>query len=170
MRASNLQLDHYYLEELHFALSERYGTETMEEVPLKAQDVDVTVEAGQNPDNELEWLFRLKIALNDADAKFPYEFSMRLLGYFMVDEDCKPEMREQLATINGPSILYGAAREILAIASARSRYVSIFLPPVRFFGMTKEPPPSDDQKALPPAQVEAPSTKRRPKKAVAKKR
>jgi len=139
------------------------------EVPLHAQDVNVTIEVGQNPDNELEWLFRLKIVLDDVDAKFPYDFRVRLLGYFVVSKECEPTMREQLATINGPSILYGAAREILAIASARSRFVSIFLPPVRFFGLTKEQSPSVEQKALPSAKPEPITTKRKTKKAARKK-
>lgn len=171
MRASKLQLEHYYLEELHFALTDESGTEAIEnEIPLRAEDVDVTVEAGQNPDNELEWLFRLKVVLNDADSKFPYKFTILLAGFFNVSEDCEPEMREQLATINGPSLLYGAAREVLATISARSRFVSIFLPPVRFFGMTKEPPAR--QKALPSAKPESEptTTKRKAKKVVAKKR
>lgn len=173
MQASQLQLEHYYLDELHFALTEKYGPETIDsEVPLRSEDVNVKVEAGQNPDNELEWIFRLNITLDDKESKFPYEFIIRLTGFFNVSEDCEPKMREQLATINGPSILFSAAREILATVSARSRFVSIFLPPVRFFGMTKkEPEPeSAGPKGLPASEAEARPKKRKARKAVAKKR
>jgi preprotein translocase subunit SecB len=169
MQASKLQLDHYYVEELHFALTDRFGVEAIQtEIPLSAEDIDVTVEAGQNPDDELEWYFRLKITLDDKESKFPYEFTVQLSGFFNVSKDCEPEMRQPLATVNAPSILYGAAREMLATASARSRYLSIFLPPIRFFGMIKEQPV--DQKALPEAAVEAPATKRKPKKPAARKK
>lgn len=168
MQASNLRLEHYFLEELHFALNDRCDVEAIErETPLRAENVDVTVEAGQNPDNQLEWLFRLKIRLDDKESEFPYDFTIKMAGFFNVSEGCEGNMREQLATINGPSLLYGAAREILATISARSRFVPVFLPPIRFFGMTRERPL--EQKALPASESEKSTTKRKPKK-VAKKR
>lgn len=173
MRASKLQLEHYYLEEVYFALTDRNGTEdTQDEIPLRAEDVEVTVEAGQNPDNELEWLFRLKVVLNDRDSKFPYRFTIQLAGFFNVSADYESEKREQLATINAPSLLYGAAREILATVSARSRVFSVFLPPVRFFGMTKEPPSPEDKKALAttaPTKAQTRTTKRKARKIPKKK-
>src|SRR6266542_2644055 len=122
MQASQLQLDHYYLEELRFSLNESFAVEALEnEVPLLAEDLEVTVEAGRNPEDQLQWFFKLQIRLDDDKSKFPYDFTIRMGGLFDVSKDCPPEMIEQLATINAPSILYGAARELLAIATARSR-------------------------------------------------
>ncbi len=139
MQASKLQLDHYYLEELRFSLNENFGIEALEnEVPLRAEDLEVTVEAGRNPDDHLQWFFKLEVRLDDVETKFPYDFTIRLGGLFDVSKDCPSNMVEDLATINAPSILYGAARELLAMTTARSRIISVFLPPVRFYGMRKE--------------------------------
>jgi len=168
MQASNLLLDHYYLDVLHFALNEHDGGVLTGDVdiPLTAEDVNTTVEIGQNPDDELEFFFRLTIRLDDKDSKFPYDFRIRLSGFFKVSPDCAPEMREPLATVNGPSVLYGAAREMLAMVSARSRVVSVFLPPIRFTPWTKKPPPEQEMKAL----SEGSKPKRQGTKKVAKKK
>lgn len=136
MQASQLLLDQYYLEELRFSLDEKYVFEE-KDVALLAEDLDVKVEALRHPTDPLQWFFKLGVVLNDKTSKFPYDFALRLAGFFEVSKDCKPDMIEQLVMINAPSILYAAARELLAIISARSRYLSIFLPSIRFFG----PPP-----------------------------
>lgn len=136
MQASQLRLDHYYLEDLHFSLDDRYGFDgEMEKDPvLLAEDLDVKLEAFRHPTDPLQWFFKLSVALDDKTSKFPFDFNIRLAGFFDVSEDCKPDMVEQLAMINAPSILYASARELLAIMTARSRYLSIFLPSIRFFG------------------------------------
>lgn len=171
MQASQLRLDHYYLEELQFSLDEDYLFEENEPVPM-AEDLDVTVESSQNPDDLLQWYFKLRIQLADKDSKFPYTFSIRMMGLFEVSKDCPTGLIDQLAQINGPSILYAAARELLAITTARSRCFSILLPSVRFFA------PSPQQKAIEaPAEksqasglAKRPSQKGRSRKAAARKK
>jgi preprotein translocase subunit SecB len=135
MQASQLRLDQYHVDELRFSLDDDYRFEGMEREPeLSAEDLDVEVEPFRNPEEPLQWYFRLSVRLNDKNGKYPYMFSIRLSGFFEVSKDCGPDMVEPLALINAPSILYAAAREILAIVTARSRYLSIFLPSLRFFG------------------------------------
>ena len=135
MQTSHLRLDQYHLDELHFSLDEKYEYKGMDKEPrLSAEDLDIEVRPFRNPENRLEWYFQLGVRLDDKEGKFPYVFSIRLTGFFEVSEDCKPDMTTSLALINAPSILYASAREILATVSARSRYLSIFLPSVRFFG------------------------------------
>lgn len=134
MQASQLRLDQYHLEELRFSLDNDYQFEKIEdETPLTAEDLDVDVQPFRHPDYPLQWFFKLEVRLENK-SKFPYSFSIRLAGFFEVSEDCPSDMVEPLAMINAPSILYAAAREILALTTARSRYLSIFLPSLRFFG------------------------------------
>src|SRR5947209_244948 len=133
MKASQLRLDSYHLDELRFSLDDKYEYAADSEPIITAEDLEVEVQPFRLPDNPLQWFFRLRVRLDDKEGKFPYVFSIRLTGFFEVAEDCKPEMIEPLALINAPSILYASAREILAATSARSRFLSVFLPSVRFF-------------------------------------
>ncbi len=153
MQASQLLLDRYHIEELRFSLDDDYlFDESDTELILQAEDLDIEVLPFQHPDDPLKWFFKLEVSLNDKDGKFPYSFSIGVAGFFEVSKDCLPDMVEPLALINAPSILYAAAREILAIVTARSRFLSIFLPSVRFFG----PPPKAAEE---PKQITSGSTK-----------
>lgn len=170
MQASQLLLDRYHIEEFRFSLDDGYiFDESVAEPILRAEDLDVEVRPFQHPDDPLKWFFKLSVSLNDKESNFPYSFSIGLAGFFDVSEDCLPDMVEPLAMINGPSILFAAAREILALVTARSRYLSIFLPSVRFFA--SPPKSSEDTKRLSSGStktVASKATKRRT--AIAKKK
>lgn len=158
MQASQLRLDQYYIEELRFSLDDDYQYEEMDKEPrLTAEDLDVEVQPFRNPDNPLEWYFKLRVQLDDKNGKFPYVFSIQLAGFFEISDDCPEDMIEPLALINAPSILYAAAREILVTTTARSRYLSVFLPTVRFFG----PPPTKAVEASQQKRITSGSTKTR---------
>lgn len=153
MKASQLLLDRYHVEELQFSLDDDYlFDESVSEPVVSAEDLDVEVTPFRHPDEPRKWFVKLRVSLNDKDGKFPYSFSIALAGFFDVSEDCLPDMVEPLALINAPSILYAAARELLSLVTARSRYLAIFLPSVRFFG----PPAKPEEE---PKRVTAGSTK-----------
>jgi len=140
MRPSQLQLDHYYFDELSFALSEDYTFHPdVEEPKLLPEDLDVRVETARHADDPLQWMFKVIIRLDDKKNKFPYVFSIRVIGYFDVGKDYPAEMVEGLASTNGPSILYAAARELLAVVTGRTRLFNIFLPTVSFYEPAKVP-------------------------------
>jgi len=134
MRPSQLQLDHYYFDELSFALSDDYIFEPgVEEPRLLPEDLDVRVETARRADDPLQWMFKLMIRLDNKENKFPYIFSIRVTGFFDVRKDYPAELVERLASVNGPSILYAAARELFAVVTGRTRMLNIFLPTVSFY-------------------------------------
>lgn len=145
MLPSQLLLDHYYLEELSFSLSDDYNYESGTDDPkLLPEDLDVKVESFRHPENPLQWMFKLRVRLENKESKLPYSFSISLSGFFDISEDCPQDMIERLALVNAPSILYASARELLAVVTARSRFLTIFLPSVSFF----EPPKETKPKAI----------------------
>jgi len=147
MRPSQLLLDHYYLDELSFSLGDEYNFEAgVDEPKLLPEDLDVKVQSARNPEDPLQWMFKLSVDLEDKENKFPYDFSIRLTGFFDVSKDCPEGLVDRLALVNAPSILYASARELLAVVTGRSRSLTIFLPSVSFY----EPP--QDTKA---AEVES---------------
>jgi len=133
MRASNLLLDSYYIDELSFSLDDNYVYDPEKEPTLSASDLSVDVDPWRHPAEPLKWYFRLAVRLDDKEGKFPYRFSVRLTGFFDVQADCPPDLAEPLALVNAPAILYASARELLALVTGRSRYLSVILPSVTFF-------------------------------------
>jgi len=68
----------------------------------------------------------------------PYAYSMQIIGFFEVHPKWPKAKVEELVKINGPSVLYGAAREILAYTTGRGPWGSILLPSVNFLPKTKK--------------------------------
>ena len=154
MQASQLRLDQYHLDELRFSLDDNYRYEGMDGEPqLSAEDLEVEVQPFRNPQDPLQWFFTVGVRLDDKNGKFPYIFSIRLSGFFEVSKECLPDMIEPLALINAPSILYASAREIIATVTARSRYLSVYLPSLRFFGPPPKAIDSAQQKQIAPGSV-----------------
>ena len=152
MRASLLLLDSYHLDELCFSMNEKYvyDDDQAKEPILTAEDLSIEAEPWRHPEEPLKWFFRLSVRLNNKNAKFPYDFSIKLTGFFNVKKECPPDFAEQLALVNAPAILYASARELLAMVSGRSIFVSVILPSITFFDPPK--PKSEEpkrQKALP---------------------
>lgn len=77
------------------------------------------------------------------DQNFPYEFKLVIFGTF----DCADEMphgisKETFVEVNGCSILYGVAREMIRATTARGPWADLMVPTITFFN-----PPGDQQKA-----------------------
>jgi len=81
-----------------------------------------------------KWIVELHISLgNSAETRNPppYEGLVRIRGFFEVHADYPNDPR-RLIEITGASILYGAAREMLANMTARSSNGIVSLPSVAF--------------------------------------
>lgn len=136
MRPSFLQLEMYHVEELSFSVQPKYEYDPEKEINVLPDDIRVKVEPHQHVENPHKWYFQLQIKSDDKIGKLPYIFSIKLDGFFAVSEECPPDLVKQLALTNSPSLLYSAARELLATVTGRGRHLSIVLPSVTFF----EPP------------------------------
>lgn len=87
----------------------------------------------RNADDPRSWRFELEVESKDEESKeFPYSLRIILVGFFRVRDQYPDERADILARVNGPSVLYSAAREALATATSRSGYPAIVLPSVMF--------------------------------------
>lgn len=94
----------------------------------------------------------------EEDQTIPaWDFVVRLIGYFVFeDKNIEDEKARSLTFVNGSSILYGIARDLLHGLTLRGQKPSILLPSLNF------QPWADNIKSEPaPAQLEAkePATK-----------
>lgn len=174
MRSSHLLLDAYYVEELSFSVDPKYKYDGEGETKLLPSDLNVEVEPRQHSQNPLKWYCKLGVTLEDTGGRLPYMFTIKLSGYFMVSEDCPADLADRIAVINAPSLLYSAARELLAVTTGRARYLSMTLPSVTFFEphAAKTEPPietgkeisgADDRKVLPQKAARKRASKKRVK-------
>lgn len=96
-----------------------------------------------------KWRLALTLHLGSEDpAKpFAYEAELKLQGLVEVADGFLQDRKEQLALVNGFSILYSAAREMLLNITARSVYGAVTLPTISFVKLVadtlkpKEEPP-----------------------------
>ncbi len=125
----------YYVTELCLTANPKHSTE--DPVSLEFSDllINTTVEPPKSDaTEEREWRVALRVVQNTSDDKknCPYNFAIALLGQFRVHPKYPAEQIEQLVKINGSSILYSSARQILRDAMGAGPFHPLLLPTVHF--------------------------------------
>ena len=146
MHKSPLNLDFYFVKKVLFELKEGFDSDfNRDQTEVEPPKLNINVESGKNDEVANHWRFELSIEADEKSTgdNFPYVFSISLVGFFQVDENFPAENADMLATINAPSVLYSAAREVLANITGRSPYPAILLPSISF---VPEPEPEPKQK------------------------
>jgi len=140
MRPSPLHIEQYFVKDLRFSLKPGFDENTDRETDtVEPPALKVGVDARQHVEEKLRWRFEISIELSDAsESKFPYTFSVVMVGHFRIDEKFPAEKAEMVARVNAPSLLYSAAREILASVTGRSPYPAILLPSISFIPVQEE--------------------------------
>jgi preprotein translocase subunit SecB len=93
-------------------------------------DVATTIE--NHPEDKAAWRVKLQVSSKKTDTVNPVSFNISYTGYFRVLDGYPEEMREKLVAVNGSSILYAAAREMLMQLSGRSIHGTFILPSISF--------------------------------------
>lgn len=96
--------------------------------------VRTAVSWGHAHDNELSWKVELTVTFGRDDARVlsPYAGEICLAGFFTVSSAWPAQQRQQLVGINGPSMLYGAAREMVLLLTSRCSHGPMTLPTLSF--------------------------------------
>ena len=109
---------------------------------LAQGSVEVSTQLGWTPieENPGEWRITLRVSFGPADPKHPapYHGSAEIVGLFTVDPSWPAATAEELARVNGASLLYGTVRETLLFLTARSTHGEFLLPTLSFIE-TKAP-------------------------------
>jgi preprotein translocase subunit SecB len=92
------------------------------------------------PDQPNQWNLQLQLKMGSAsqDAPFFYEVEIHVLGVVELSDGIPAENREQIAVINGFSMLYGACRELLINVTCRSIYGPVSIPSLNFSKVLQE--------------------------------
>lgn len=107
---------------------------------------------------DLEYQVELRIVALEADGKIKgYDIELVIAGLFDVEETVDIDKRDELVTVMGPTLLYGAAREFLYSLTKRGPYPAVYLPTISFIrDKISEDQLSEDR------QKEPASTKKKP--------
>jgi len=134
MKASPLQLDHYFFAEAHCKANPE-PPEPDEENFGPAEPAQFSTEIkmfkGATDPNAYQIQLVVKSA-DEADLKAAYTLLLHVIGYFRVDPDYEHDRLEHLVQINGASVLYSAARDFVLTLTSRGPWGPLMLPTVNF--------------------------------------
>lgn len=135
--ASLINCTNYFVSEMSLSASATYNPE--KDSDLELEDLQVESEISTIEAEERLWAVALSVQQNVPPEKnAPYNFVVRLVGFFTMVEGVPKERTEQLLLTNGSSILFAAAREILRDMTSKGPYSPLLLPTLSFFPLSKE--------------------------------
>jgi preprotein translocase subunit SecB len=119
--------------------------------------LEPAVRFDQAPGNPNEWRLwlTLKLGSDDPARPFAYEAEMQIQALIGVANHLPAEQKEVMALVNGFSILYSAAREMLLNITARSTYGPVSLPTLSFVNLVQDARKQKAQNQNAPATVPA---------------
>lgn len=144
MTLSPLQLHRYFVEEVFCKANPDFDRDKESRI----KDFQVFFETGEDKSPLLRRI-RLTVEQNlTKDGNEPFAFKIVMVGFFEVVkayfESQGSEKAEQLVNVNGPALLYSAARELLALVSGRGPYadenLNVLLPSITFLNFKQMKP------------------------------
>jgi preprotein translocase subunit SecB len=140
MKNSPLQLERYYLTELHYEANDALQLNAMPELTLES-----VVGIGRHNEDVRRFKVQLKVSFWPVTPdSIPQKGSVTFAGFFAVDPAYPVEKVPMLVETNAPSVLYGAAREMFCNLTARGPWGMVALPSQSFY---KSAPKSVEPKA-----------------------
>jgi len=105
--------------------------------PFDFNDVEIgecsETNALTNDEIPRTYVVMLRIVIENKTGKIaPYDIDVGVVGRFKINKEIPEEMRENLITVNGCSMLYSSIREQVMTLTARSVNGMLMLPTVNF--------------------------------------
>src|SRR6266487_3985088 len=130
MKLSPLQLEHYFVVESHVTGSREFNA--AEPADVHAEDILVVPEI-KPTEQERRWEVTLRVQFTPGpEVNTPYFFTLELVGFFRADESYLAERLERLVATNGPTILFGIAREVVRNLTGHGPHPPMILPTASF--------------------------------------
>lgn len=157
MQPSPLQLEGYFLKKLSFTVDDGLlpqvetskDVEIGVEVPVEYPPISLAVEPEIRIVDAGEKLWRCDLTVKCGDprkvkkSELPYSLEVGFVGLIRIAGSIPEDHAEQLVRVNGPALLYSAAREVVLTLTSRSPGPPFLLPSVTFL----TPPPDAPAKA-----------------------
>lgn len=137
MKHSPLQLLRYVVAEISVSANRTFDPSKPSDCDITRMSVETVVNqqktSEQGSDNS--WLVEMAISQKVLEGQnFPYDFNLIIVGVFALKEGAIAANKEsQFVTVNGSSMLYSAARELIRSTTAIGPWGELFLPTVSFY-------------------------------------
>lgn len=132
MKRIPLQLEHAFPTKIHFEARPDGD-------PSVRYDVRSRISTSVAADNDRKWMVALALEITPSGKKKPtYSIAVEYVGFFVVEKVVPTEKVESLVTVNGPTMLYSAARELISLLSARGPWPEVTLMTVTFIDTVRE--------------------------------
>lgn len=129
MKNSPLQLEHYSVTAVH--LDANLDAQVKEQIEWR---IGTNCDFATHRDDPRRWKVDLTVTFHSSDeANSPYKGTVSFVGFFTVDPTYPEKNVQFLVETNGPSVLFGAAREMVANITARGPWPSVMLPTQSFY-------------------------------------
>ena len=139
--SSPLELNFHYIKEFSFSVTERYVDKNLSNVQVGSPQIAVEVKAEKINDSLRDWRIEVLIETEEGTvSEFPYSFRTVLVGFFHVGDQWLDNRVENLAKVNGTSLLFSAAREALVTMTSRTGFPATVLPVVMFTPLAQQAP------------------------------
>ena len=123
----------FFVTELMVAANPEYDKKKPNALLFGDLQIDSTAKPVSKKFDGRLWQVILQIQQNvGPDKNAPYNFSITLVGHFEVHPQFPPDKAKQLVEVNGSSILYSSARQILKDAMHNGPFSALDLPTVSF--------------------------------------
>lgn len=153
MKLSPIQLLDYHVTSLSVEACASFNRDK----PMDLNPADLEAGATSkllNDGDQPRWAVSLVLRHEPKEGKnIPYRLALEMVGLVSAIANKVDDTINHAVQVNGPSMLFGAAREILRDATARGPYGSIIIPSASFF----TPPPTAD--VLPQEAIQASAAK-----------
>jgi preprotein translocase subunit SecB len=144
MRLAPLQLKKYFITHLKVVAQRQYDSKNPQLYDFKELQNATNIRKNKENPN----IFQISLVLKQIvkpKANLPYSFDTQIVGIFEVLPDWPRNRVDELVQINGPAMLYSAAREILAQVTGRGPWGTITLPSVNFIPLNNKKNAEDQE-------------------------
>ncbi len=118
MRAAPISLTNYFVSNLEFKTNQAFDPEKASVIEI--DDLELENEAKPRIENRRSWEVTLRIKLGDRPGRnLPCTIAIGIVGSVDVDQSVKEENIERWVQINGTSLVFSVAREIVRAITSR---------------------------------------------------
>ena len=137
MKLSPLQLERYFITDLHFSANSKF--DESKEALFKCDYIEVKTAVVKDAKESNKWQITLNIKFQpSAEANIPYSYSLEMVGLFETASEFPADKVERLVKTNGSTMLYGVAREVVRELTSKGPRDGPVLPSVSFFEPEKK--------------------------------
>jgi len=142
MELAPLQLTDYFVHSIRVDAAPDFDSSRETDLDIDALHVEQTcIRSGTEEDNR--YALQMGIRQDLVPGKnIPYSYEIQLVGFITAHPAFPKDKLQRAVEVNGPSMLFGAAREILRAATGRGPYGQVLIPSTTFFKLGEPPAPA----------------------------